>query len=188
MKLGSTTYTQEEKKKNYRSPKPQSPLDILQLARPPAVGIYPSVTGKMLRASHKVSRDALRSFLALCLILSDPMDIKASDSQSSGFVCACFISKLWSLILIIKKKNPPENKQKGWETVRYPASAFALRYTGPACKPAKFRPHRFTSAHLPGIAYISRTPNPANFFQIASMQIPFKHIHPLCAANDNVRV
>lgn len=42
----------------------------------------------MLRALHEDSRDALRIFLALFPILLDPMDIKASDSQSSGFVCA----------------------------------------------------------------------------------------------------
>jgi len=75
-------------KKKYPSPKLQSHLNILQLALPPTVRIYPSVTGKMLRALHEDSRDALRIFSALFLILLDPMDIKASDSQSSCFVCA----------------------------------------------------------------------------------------------------
>lgn len=36
----------------------------------------------------KTSKDTLRIFLALFLILLDPMDIKASESQSSGLVCA----------------------------------------------------------------------------------------------------
>lgn len=183
---GNTTYTQQSKE--IPSPKAQSPLGILQLALPPTAGLHPSVTGKMLRALREDSKHALRIFSALLLILLNPMNIKASDSQSSGFVCAVALIHFQTMFFDFSLQKPPENKLKGWQAVRYPASAFVLRYTGPACKPAKFRPHPFISAHLPGIAYISHMRNTANFLQIASMQIPFKHTHPLCVTNDNAWV
>lgn len=181
-------HTQNKVKKNHPSPKAQSPLSILQLALPPTVGVHPSVTGKMLRALHESSKHALRIFSALFLILLHPMNIKASDSQSSGFVCAIALIHFQTMVFDFSLQKPPENKLRGWQAVRYPVSAFVLTYTGPACKPAKFRPHPFISAHLPGTAYISHMRNQANFLQIASIQIPFKHTHPLCVTNDNAWV
>lgn len=135
---------------------------------------------KTVRMHHK--------FSALFPAVLDPMNIKSSVRALVLYMLlSCFISKPWSLSSHYKK-TPPGIKLKGWEAGIYPVSTFVLRYPRPFCKPAKFRPHPFTSTHLSEIAYISHTHKPANFLQISSMQIPFKHIHPLSATNDNAGV
>lgn len=92
--------------KKYPSPKSQFPLNTLQLALAPTIGIYSSVTGKMLRALHEDSRDPLRIFLASFLILLDPMDITTSDRALIFFMLlSCFISKSVVFDFSLLKKN-----------------------------------------------------------------------------------